>query len=369
MRILALEPYYGGSHRAFLDGWVARSQHSWRLLTLPDHHWKWRMRHAAITFARQLRTGEEPDADVVFTSDMLDVAAFRSLAPTRIGALPVVLYFHENQLTYPDHRRDEADYHFAFTNLTSALAADRVWFNSDYHCTEFLDALREFLSRMPDHAPTDAVDVIAAKSSVHSPGIEHFPARGERRTGPLRILWSARWEADKNPQTFFDALHALKKRGVGFELLVVGGQSGPTTPGVFDEARQSLAAHIRHWGYAEDREAYRQILLDADVVVSTAVHEFFGIAIAEAVAAGGFPIVPDRLAYPELLCDAGETGRNAFFYDGSVGQLTDMLAAAAHRLDRGNLWTGDPALGARAVQRAAWNQVVTDLDTCLSELR
>ena len=51
MRILALEPYYGGSHRAFLDGWVQRSRHEWTLHTLPPNKWKWRMRHAAVTLA------------------------------------------------------------------------------------------------------------------------------------------------------------------------------------------------------------------------------------------------------------------------------------------------------------------------------
>ena len=34
-----------------------------------------------------------------------------------------------------------------------------------------------------------------------------------------------------------------------------------------------------------------------DVVVSTANHEFFGIAICEAIWAGAVPVVPDRLSY------------------------------------------------------------------------
>ena len=54
MNVLALEPYYGGSHQAFLDGWRGHSRHSWSLLSLPPHKWKWRMRHAPITFAEQL---------------------------------------------------------------------------------------------------------------------------------------------------------------------------------------------------------------------------------------------------------------------------------------------------------------------------
>lgn len=367
MNVLALEPYYGGSHKAFLDGWIERSCHTWRKLTLPDHHWKWRMRHAAITFSRQLGKQNVSDVDVVFTSDMLDVAAFRSLAPEPIGRLPVVLYFHENQLTYPDERRRDADYHFVFTNLTSALAADSVWFNSDYHRRQFLDGMREFLVRMPDYAPTEAVDQIEAKSSVHSPGVDTFPARAERRSGPLRILWSARWEADKNPQTFFDALRELHERDIAFELSVVGGAIVAGTPAVFTGAKHELASHIKQWGYVTDRAAYENVLRDADVVVSTADHEFFGIAIAEAAAAGALPIVPDRLAYPELLRDAGEEGRRRFFYDGSAAQLVERLTVAAKRVEQGDLWEGMPDFGAHAVQRFAWDQTASILDEAITK--
>ena len=55
VRILALEPYYGGSHKAFLDGWSAASRHEFTLLTLPAYKWKWRMRHSAVTFSDDVR--------------------------------------------------------------------------------------------------------------------------------------------------------------------------------------------------------------------------------------------------------------------------------------------------------------------------
>ena len=51
MKILGLEGYYGGSHKAFIDGWMGVSGHDWTLLTLAGYKWKWRMRHGAVTFA------------------------------------------------------------------------------------------------------------------------------------------------------------------------------------------------------------------------------------------------------------------------------------------------------------------------------
>ena len=72
MKVLALEPYHGGSHQEFLDGWTAHSRHDWTALTLPPYKWKWRMRHSAVTFAgevrRRLAVGEAWDC--IFCSDM-----------------------------------------------------------------------------------------------------------------------------------------------------------------------------------------------------------------------------------------------------------------------------------------------------------
>ena len=95
MRILALEPYHGGSHRAFLDDWSAHSRHDWTVLGLPPFKWKWRMRHSAYTLAEQVRerlaAGERWDA--LFCSDMLDLAAFYGLAPAELREIPSVTYF------------------------------------------------------------------------------------------------------------------------------------------------------------------------------------------------------------------------------------------------------------------------------------
>jgi len=58
---------------------------------------------------------------------------------------------------------------------------------------------------------------------------------------------------------------------------------------------------VKNWGFVEGEKEYRLILASADLVVSTALHDFQGLAVLEAVAAGCLPVVPDRLAYRELL--------------------------------------------------------------------
>ena len=371
MHVLALEPYFGGSHKAFLDGWQVASRHSWTVLGLPAYKWKWRMRHGALTFVEQLAASLTNDDmqhyDVLFCSDMLDLAAFRGLAPAPIRNLPSVAYFHENQLTYPVRHESERDYHFGYTNMTTALAASAVWFNSAYNRDSFLDALPQFLSRMPDNQPDAAAAQIRAKSAIWPQGVQEFPPRGQRPPGPLHILWAARWEHDKNPDLFFDALRKLARTGLDFQISVIGEQFRESPP-VFEQAQNEFADRIRRWGYQPTRRDYETALCEADVIVSTAEHEFFGISVVEAVAAGAMPVVPRRLAYPEVLSGIAPADAELFFYDGTAGELAARLKLLAQRTVAGDIWQGDARRGRQAVERFSWPKLAPRLDDALEQV-
>jgi glycosyltransferase involved in cell wall biosynthesis len=365
MRVLAIEPYYGGSHRAFLDGWVERSRHDWTLLTLPAYKWKWRMRHSAVTLSRlasEMISQKKSEWDIVWCSDMLNLAEFLGLAPESVRRLPSIVYFHENQLTYPVIVENEHDYHFVFSNMSTALAARRVWFNSSFHMESFLNALKEFLRKMPDHQPLEAIQRIRAKSRVKQPSLNAFPARGARKDGPIRILWAARWEYDKGPEAFFQALELLDADGIEFHLNVVGGREGVNTPPVFEEARERFRERIVHWGYQDEYDDYVAVLSESDVVVSTSQHEFFGISVLEAVACGCYPLVPKRLAYPEILGNTDMPGKDSFFYDGNEKQLAGRMKQLAQRVSRGDLWQGLPERGLKAAQKYSWDRALVSWD-------
>jgi len=368
MRILGLEPYYGGSHKAFLDGWSSVGMHDWTLLTLAAYKWKWRMRHAAISFAEQIR-GRVADGerwDLIFCSDMLNLAEFKGLAPKSVRDLPAIAYFHENQLTYPVRFESERDYQFAMTNFTTALAAERVWFNSAFHRDSFLEALTVFLKRMPDCQPVEGVEDIRRKSQVQPPGIGEFAMPSNRRQGPLRILWAARWEHDKGPEEFFEALRMLKRSGTEFRVSIIGEQFRDR-PGVFESARKEFAAHIERWGYQQSRVEFEAALAESDVIVSTAQHEFFGITVVEAIAAGAYPLLPRRLAYPELLGLNESAHMAEFFYDGSVAALVDKLVLAAGRAASGTLQNRQKK-AARMVERFKWNKLAPLLDRAVEDV-
>jgi hypothetical protein len=80
----------------------------------------------------------------------------------------------------------------------------------------------------------------------------------------------------------------------------VAGQAFRDVPEAILAAEQTLGSRLVHLGQPESRDAYAALLASSDVAVSTAVNEFFGIAMVEASYAGCFPLVPDRLAYTEI---------------------------------------------------------------------
>jgi len=362
MRVLALNPYHGGSHAAFLEGWRRHSRHEFDVYVLPAHHWKWRMRHAAVTLAHQVndRAAGGQTWDLVWCTDMLNLAEFRGLARPAVHGLPGVIYFHENQLTYPVQHPDERDLHFALTNFISARAADAVWFNSDYHRRELLGALRGLLRSMPDHQPTRAVDAIDQRASVMWPGIGIPSPGGGEGQGTPHLIWAARWEHDKNPRLLFDALGRLVERDVDFRVSIIGEQF-EDRPACFDEARHWLGDRIARWGWQASREDYLAALAEADVFVSTADHEFFGIAAIEAAAMGCVCVLPRRLAYPETF---GED--DAVWYDGDADDLAETLADVIARTRDGSPLCSGAA--ERLHERFAWPARAAAMDDAVDAL-
>ncbi len=362
MHVLALQPYDTGAHRAFLEGWRRNSRHTFDVLALPGRHFKWRMRQAPIDLAQQTETLVQSGLgwDALWCTSMLDLATCRGLCPA-VARLPAAVYFHENQLTYPTRYADQRDLHFGLTQMMSALAAIAsckqtdvpcVWWNSAYNRDSFLEALDALLHSMPDHRPTRAVQQIRDASAVVYPGIDPIEAEPSGRDAPPILIWAARWEHDKAPELFFEALDELKCRGVEFRVSVIG-QQFAEYPACFDVARERFADRIVRWGYQPSRAAYAEALKEADIVVSTAKHEFFGLAVAEAVSAGCVPMLPGALAYPEVWGDA------AVYHDQSATGIADAIERALARCDTDVSQTAG---------RFAWARIAPQIDNAIESI-
>ena len=299
MRFLFIEPFYGGSHRDFAEGLAAHSTHDIHVVHLPARFWKWRMRGAALHFIRSIDNLKAYDG--MITTGLMSLADFTALYPGRRP--PALVYLHENQLTYPLAPGEQMDLQFGFTDITTALCADRVLFNSRFHFDHFFKTLPGFIAQMPEFKPGWVVDAIRNKAGILHPGcrftddwIEPAPLPA----GPPIIIWNHRWEFDKQPDTFFGALDQVARMGIDFRLALMG-ENYQAAPRAFAYAKRRFADKIVQYGYVRSKDAYVNWLKKGYLAVSTAIQENFGIAMVEAMRFGCLPLLPHRLAYPEVL--------------------------------------------------------------------
>ena len=305
MKILLLSAYDAMSHAYWRNGLVnAFPEHDWTVLTLPPRYFNWRLRGNSLSWAFGEREALEAGYDLLVCTSMTDLSALKGMVPL-LSQIPTLCYFHENQFAYPPSARQNNSVEPLILNIYTALTADQVLFNTAYNRSTFLAGAEKLLKKLPDHVPAAAIERLKNNSAVLPVPL---PERvfvndkdNDRATDdqPLQILWNHRWEYDKSPERLFNAIRLLRQQTDNFTLHVVG-QSFRQVPDIFKQAEQEFADVIGCWGYVESGEDYRALLKRCDVVVSTAIHDFQGIAILEGVAAGCIPLVPDRLAYSEL---------------------------------------------------------------------
>ncbi len=328
MHITLIEPFFTGSHQKWAESFQKNSRHEVQILSLKGRHWKWRMFGGAVSLARMFKA-EVNQTDLILVSDMLDLATFLGLLRKESQGISTAIYFHENQLTYPWSPSDEdvkkgRHNEYAFMNYTSALAADKLFFNSQYHLDSFINALPDFLKQFPDYHEFQNIELIKNKSQVLYLGMdlkifdkyEAFDIEKEEAI----ILWNHRWEYDKNPESFFKILFELKNEGFKFKLVVLGEQYS-RSPKIFNEAKIKLKDEILHFGFAASFGEYARWLKTSDIMPVTSNQDFFGGSVVEGIYCGAISLLPNRLAYPEHLSQENKT---EFIYN-SEKELKEKL--------------------------------------------
>ena len=312
MRILLLSPYDAMSHQYWWRGLRENlQQHEFHVVTLPARFFSWRFRGNSLSFAfdRRLKAGY----DLVIATSMTDLSALRGMCP-ELSAIPTMVYFHENQFAYPANQAEsgaasvnhERLVERQITSIYTAISGDLLLFNSMFNRDSFLAGAGDLLGRMPDGVPEDVLDQLHQKSRIQCVPLsrETFAASTAAGAARLHIVWNHRWEYDKG----LDALESLVQDLISrvdpanFVLHVIG-QSFRKEPPQMTRIRAQLdaAGALGHFGFLDARSDYLGLLRDSHVVLSTAIHEFQGIAVLEAVACGCVPLVPDALAYQEFI--------------------------------------------------------------------
>ena len=344
-RILLLSGYDAASHRYWRNTLVKGIEaFDWTEIALPDRHFSWRVRGNSLSFAFQHKDVLSRDYDCLIATSMVDLASLRGFVP-QLANIPNLIYFHENQLDYPAKESPELkaafqnDVSAQLTSIYTLLCADKTLFNSKYNQRTFFSGAQKLLNKLPDGIPKDLLKgmqqdsqvlpvPISEKLILNRQNFKHKKNMDSR--GPLQIVWNHRWEYDKQPEIFFNAMLLLKQQGIQFKLHVLG-QSFRNKPACFDKAKNSLQDEIQTWGYQPSEDYYR-ILSESDFVISTALHDFQGLSMLEAILSGCYPLAPNRVAYPEYMQD-----NNLYQVNGKLDEAESLFAKLMVIIAQGEL--------------------------------
>lgn len=336
MKILLLSAYDADSHQYWRSSLVNQfPEFEWECMTLPARYFSWRIRGNSMSWA----FGPDSEIlhqsfDLIIATSMTDLASLRGFIPS-LAQIPTLLYFHENQFAYPVSQKANKSIEPQMVNLYSALSADYIAFNSDYNRETFLEGVTHLLKRLPDYIPTDIPDLLRQKSEVlEVPLVAECYQSHEQHSSlsnTLEVIWNHRWEYDKGPDKLLNAMDSILHNDPSILFHIVG-QQFRNIPEAFNLIKQNHTANIKSWGYVTSHQEYRALLRTTDVVLSTAEHDYQGIAVLEAVASGAIPALPDRLAYKELFAKEyrySETNETA--------SLTQMMTDLAMKKRAGEM--------------------------------
>lgn len=367
MKILLLSAYDAASHAYWHKGLVENlNQHQWTILTLPPRYFSWRIRGNSLSWAFSEREVLEQAYDLIIATSMTDLSALRGLVP-HLASIPTLVYFHENQFAYPESGREYGNVEPKILNLYTALAADHICFNTHYNRNTFLAGCRELLKKLPDQVPAGIAEQLEQRSSVlqvplpqsayqpHDPQSEVIRLIWNHRWEsvslgrPILIVWAARWEYDKGPDRLLAIMRELESRGTDYRMCILG-ERFRNTPEEFDTIHREFSHRIDQFGFAESRDEYFEWLRCADIVLSTATHEFQGLSVLEAVAKGCIPVLPDRQAYPELF-------GTEYTYEDCGADIKAEAKAAADMIERQGALIMNGKAVVPSANRFSWSEV------------
>jgi len=360
MHILLLSAYDTASHRAWCEGLMRHMpQIHWHYLALPGRYFSWRIRGNAMSWAYgEASKTLNQSFDLIIATSMVDLATLKGLVPSLVN-VPSIVYFHENQFAYPSTTHQHKSLEPQMVNLYSALSADHVVFNSDYNRQSLLSGISQLMKKLPDQVPPNLANIIQAKSRVLPVPIESLklaPTNTSEKKGRLKLVWNHRWEYDKGPDTLASVCREIDLRNLPVDIWILG-QAFRQRPSSFQQLQEDPPKCLQHMGKLEQASDYQTCLQQADIVLSTALHEFQGLAVLEAAQQGCVPLVPDRLAYPEWVPEACRY---------TDTQSVDLEAQAI--CNRLQIWLDAGLPAAPDVSHYQWNQLLPKYEKLLSEI-
>lgn len=307
--VIILDPFLGPSHKNTWYAYKRNSQHKVEIFPFSDKNWKLASGLSGFCSSSNLEQSLNfENQDLFIVSEYFDIAAFKSLNPKLINKA-FICYFHENQFEYPVKEGAKRDNHFALTNLKNFICSDFNIFNSDWNRKSFFEGVKKFRKALPHFYRKfidSNIETLGNTEIIHPShcmdiSVANFNKLLTQKTSEkkrLKVLWNHRWEYDKNPELLINIIERAHHELPNICFDICGWESPRSE--LREHLNFFLGKNVDHLGFYSSKNAYQSALISSDIVLSTAIHEFYGISVLEGICFGLDPILPNRLSYPEL---------------------------------------------------------------------
>lgn len=214
------------------------------------------------------------------------------------------------------------------------------------HVTGHPFASDEVLKRMP----------VWYQNAIAHPELDAMKPRKNQ------VVWSSRWDTEKNPRYFMDVIRMVTKVSpdTTFVVCTSAKELRSNDPTLLREIRQ-MASTFKNVEIREGltKEEYYAILCDSKVQFNCALQDWVAITLLEATVAGCFPIYPHFRSFPETFLNSTTY---TYPYDDWQPNPEHAVNKIVNTLKRDDLWDDDEINHRHWIHARFFNAAAQQLD-------
>jgi glycosyltransferase involved in cell wall biosynthesis len=261
---------------------------------------------------------EVKNGDVFFVADIWysGIESLKYMADLTKTKIKIFGIFHAGSITMEDFMQPSHQWAKYF-ELGFLSICDGVFVGTNYSKEAILYRL------LPYMISDEEAKQLASK--IHAYGMPLDVQMLSKYNEPKKpiILFPNRFDIEKRPNVFMDAIEVISASGakaeLPFEIVFCTSRPKFTTNTTWLQLRlghlmKSLEAQKSNLSVKVvdnlSKEEYYKLMSSASCVVSTTIEENFGYCLAESLALGTIPIMPNNYSHPEIL-----DGKEEFLYN------------------------------------------------------
>lgn len=288
-RILVYEPFYKGSHKQYIDGFLKTFSDVVVNISCPytDNN---KIRFLSSFFLMdKLKTMDLSNFHFLYTSNWVDITQIKVL-----HKFVIITRMHETFFEFNDVKTNFATkIGHNVNDVAAALYSDCLLFNSESHKNRFMILIEKLFKFIGLGNIDSLLKIVRYKSKVLYLGLD-LPEVKNVVKKDRSFIWNHNSKKYKNPRMAINFFQKLCEYDNKFSLTWLGGNVDEVT-----RSLNRLTCELNILGYV-NKEKYLEELKKSKYVISTSDNDNFGISVIEAINCECIPLLKNLDVFNEL---------------------------------------------------------------------